>query len=158
MAGYNAARTLPACLTSLAQLNYPDYEVILVDDGSTDTTLAIAAQHPDVRYLRHPTNHGLSVARNTGIEAATGELVAFTDADCRADPDWLYYIVGDLLNSAFVGMGGPNLLPPDDSAVAAAVMASPGGPAHVMLTDRQAEHIPGCNMVFHKWAGGDRRI
>ncbi|MBP7827852.1 MAG: glycosyltransferase [Verrucomicrobia bacterium] len=152
VAGYNAARTLPACLTSLAQLNYPDYEVILVDDGSTDTTLAIAAQHPDVRYLRHPTNHGLSVARNTGIEAATGELVAFTDADCRADPDWLYYIVGDLLNSAFVGMGGPNLLPPDDSAVAAAVMASPGGPAHVMLTDRQAEHIPGCNMVFHKWA------
>jgi len=49
-------------------------------------------------------------------------------------------------------MGGPNLLPPDDSAVAAPVMVSPGGPAHVMLTDRQAEHIPGCNMAFYKWA------
>src|SRR5437879_11737850 len=54
--------------------------------------------------------------------------------------------------SDFVGMGGPNLLPADDSLVAAAVMVSPGGPAHVMLTDRQAEHIPGCNMAFYKWA------
>ncbi len=60
--------------------------------------------------------------------------------------------VRDLLKSSFVGMGGHNFLPPDDSAVAAAVAVSPGGPAHVMLTDRQAEHIPGCNMVFYKWA------
>ncbi len=152
VASYNGASTLPTCLTSLTRLNYPDFEVILVDDGSTDGTAGIAAKHPDVRYIRHAANAGLSVARNTGIEAATGEIVAFTDADCRADEDWLFYIVGDLLNSAFVGMGGPNLLPPEDSPVAAAVMASPGGPAHVMLTDRQAEHIPGCNMVFYKWA------
>lgn len=152
VASYNGASTLPACLASLTRLNYPDYEVILVDDGSTDNTAGIASKHPGVRYIRHAANAGLSVARNTGIEAATGELVAFTDADCRADEDWLYYIVGELLNSAFVGMGGPNLLPSEDSPVAAAVMASPGGPAHVMLTDRQAEHIPGCNMVFYKWA------
>jgi glycosyltransferase involved in cell wall biosynthesis len=152
VASFNGAATLPACLDSLQRLNYPDYEIILVDDGSTDTTPQIAAKHPSVRCIRHATNHGLSVARNTGIEAASGELIAFTDADCRADEDWLYYVVGDLLNSSFVGMGGPNLLPPEDSAVAAAVMASPGGPAHVLLTDRQAEHIPGCNMVFYKWA------
>jgi len=81
-----------------------------------------------------------------------GEIIAFTDADCRADEDWLYYLIGDLLNSEFAGMGGPNLLPPDDSAAAAAVMVSPGGPAHVMLDDRQAEHIPGCNMAFYQWA------
>ncbi len=152
VASYNGEQTLPACLTSLARLNYADYEIILVDDGSTDSTPLIAAKHPTVRYVRHATNQGLSVARNTGIQAATGEIIAFTDADCRADEDWLYYVVGDLLNSSFVGMGGPNLLPPEDSAVAAAVMVSPGGPAHVMLTDRQAEHIPGCNMVFYKWA------
>src|ERR1019366_4091568 len=95
-----------------------------------------------------------SVARNSGIAAATGDIIAFTDADCRADEDWLYYLVGSLLESDFAGVGGPNLLPPEDSLVAAAVMASPGGPAHVMLTDRQAEHIPGCNMAFYKWALG----
>ncbi len=152
VASYNGGGTLKACLDSLCQLNYPDSEIILVDDGSTDATPELAAQFPHVRYLRHPENLGLSVARNTGIAAATGEIVAFTDADCRADEDWLYYLVSDLLNSEFAGVGGPNLLPPEDSAVAAAVMVSPGGPAHVMLDDRQAEHIPGCNMAFYKWA------
>lgn len=152
VASYNGDRTLKACLESLGKLNYPDYEVILVDDGSTDTTSQLAAQFPVVRYFRHPTNLGLSVARNTGIAAAEGEIVAFTDSDCRADEDWLYYLVGDLLNGEFAGVGGPNLLPPEDSAVASAVMVSPGGPAHVMLDDREAEHIPGCNMAFYKWA------
>ncbi len=152
VASYNGARTLQACLDALQQLNYPAYEVILVDDGSVDNTPELARLYPNVRYIRHPRNLGLSTARNTGIEAAQGEIVAFTDSDCRPDEDWLYYLVGDLLNSEFTGIGGHNLLPPEDSWVAAAVMVSPGGPAHVMLTDRVAEHIPGCNMAFYKWA------
>ena len=152
VASYNGDRTLPACLDSLEALHYPDYEVILVDDGSTDSTREVASRHPRVRYFRHDTNRGLSEARNTGIAVAKGEIVAFTDSDCRADKDWLYYLAGDLLNREFAGIGGPNLLPPEDSPVAAAVMVSPGGPAHVMLTDRQAEHIPGCNMAFFKSA------
>jgi GT2 family glycosyltransferase len=152
VASYNGERTLKACLDSLERQNYPDYEVILVDDGSTDTTSQIAAMYPRVRYIRHERNLGLSVARNTGIAAATGEIVAFTDSDCRADEDWLYYLTCSLFDSPFAAIGGPNLLPPEDSPVAAAVMASPGGPAAVMLTDRQAEHIPGCNMAVYKSA------
>jgi glycosyltransferase involved in cell wall biosynthesis len=151
VASYNGSRTLKACLESLCRLNYPDYEIILVDDGSTDDTPALAKEFSEVRTIRHE-NRGLSAARNTGIAAAVGEIVAFTDSDCRADEDWLRYLVGDLLNSGFVGIGGHNFLPADDSLVAAAVMVSPGGPAHVMLTDREAEHIPGCNMAFYKWA------
>jgi GT2 family glycosyltransferase len=154
VACYNGERTLRACLDSLSSLDYPDYEIILVDDGSSDGTPQIAGLYPNIRCLRHQRNLGLSVARNTGIAAAAGEVVAFTDSDCRADRDWLYYLVEDLIESEFVGVGGPNLPPPEDSVVAAAVMASPGGPAHVMLTDRQAEHIPGCNMAFYKWALG----
>ena len=152
VASYNGERTLEACLKSLQELNYPEYEVLLVDDGSTDQTQQIYRKFPSVRYIRHEKNLGLSAARNTGINAAQGEIVAFTDSDCRADEDWLYYLVGDLLNSDFGGIGGHNLLPPEDSWVAAAVMVSPGGPAHVMITDRLAEHIPGCNMAFYKWA------
>jgi len=151
VASYNGHRTLKACLESLGRLNYPDYEVILVDDGSTSQASAeIAAQFPSVRYIRQD-NQGLSAARNTGIAAATGEVVAFTDDDCRVDEDWLHYMVSDLLRSSFVAIGGHNFLPPEDSPVAAAVAVSPGGPAHVMLTDTEAEHIPGCNMVFYKW-------
>lgn len=148
---YNGDRTLKACLESLQKLNFPDYEIILVDDGSTDATRQIALANPKVRYFQHQQNLGLSVARNTGIAAATGEIIAFTDSDCRADENWLYYLVSDLVSNDFVAIGGPNLLPADDSLIAAAVMASPGGPAHVMLTDRQAEHIPGCNMAIYKW-------
>lgn len=150
VACYNGARTLKNCLDSLFQLNYPNYEVILVDDGSTDGTPQIARLYSKLRYVRQQ-NYGLSVARNTGIAMADGEIIAFTDADCRADEDWLYYIASDLQRGEFVGIGGPNFLPPEDSPVAAVVMASPGGPAHVMLTDRIAEHIPGCNMAFYKW-------
>ncbi len=152
IASYNGATTLKTCLQSLEHLNYPDYEVILVDDGSTDATPSIAALFPGIVSLRHPKNLGLSAARNTGIEAATGTIVAFTDSDCRADEDWLFFLVGDLLRSRFTGIGGHNLLPPDDSPTAASVMVSPGGPAHVMLNDRIAEHIPGCNMAFYRWA------
>ncbi len=151
VASYNGGRTLETCLASLEKLNYPDYEVILVDDGSTDGSRNIAADHPAIRYI-HQENKGLSVARNTGISAATGMVVAFTDSDCRADEDWLHYLIGDLLSGDFAAVGGHNFLPPEDSWIAAAVMASPGGPAHVMLTDREAEHIPGCNMAFYKWA------
>ena len=152
VACYNGARSLRACLDALTRLRYPAYEVILVDDGSTDETSAIAAQCPDVRRLRHERNLGLSASRNTGIAAARGEIVAFTDDDCRVDEDWLHYLVTELTEHDWVGVGGHNLAPADDSAVAAAVWVSPGGPAHVLLTDREAEHLPGCNMAFWKWA------
>lgn len=152
IANYNGERTLNACLESLGRIDYPDYEVILVDDGSKDRSVEIARAHRHVLLAEHGQNQGLSAARNTGIARATGEIVAFTDSDCRVDEDWLRYLVGDLLVSDFAGIGGHNLFPPEDSAVAAAVMASPGGPAHVMLTDKQAEHIPGCNMAFYRQA------
>ncbi|MCD6339768.1 MAG: glycosyltransferase [Verrucomicrobia bacterium] len=153
VATYNGARTLTQCLESLQRLRYPAYEVIVVDDGSTDRTPNIINLCPWVRHLRHPRNLGLSTARNTGVEAARGEIVAFLDDDCYADPDWLYRLVGDMIaDPQLAGAGGPNLLPPEDSPVAAAVMAAPGGPAPVLLTDREAEHLPGCNMAFWKKA------
>ena len=152
VASYNGAGTLDACLESLKTVRYPDYEVILVDDGSSDNTGEIAARYSWVKYIRHPKNKGLSVARNTGLDAATGEIVVYTDADCRVSEYWLTYLVDRLLHSDCVGVGGPNYLPPEDSSIARAVMASPGGPAAVLIDDREAEHIPGCNMGFWKWA------
>ena len=151
VASYNGAATLPACLDSLTHLNYPNYEIVLVDDGSTDDTARIATHYPSVRAIHQP-NRGLSAARNAGIAAASGDIVAFTDSDCRVDEDWLYYLVGDLLKTDACAIGGHNFPPPEDSAVAGCVSVSPGGPAHVMLDDRNAEHIPGCNMAFWKWA------
>jgi O-antigen biosynthesis protein len=148
---YNGAKTLAPCLDSLGKLNYPRYEVILVDDGSTDNTAEIAAQFPRVRYI-HQTNHGLSYARNAGAATAQGEIFAYTDSDCMADPDWLYYLIGTLVSGDFGGVGGPNIAPPAENWIQACVASAPGGPSHVLLTDTIAEHIPGCNMAFYRWA------
>ncbi len=148
---YNGGRTLAACLDSLGKLNYPEYEVILVDDGSTDDTAYIAAQYPRVRYI-HQSNHGLSHARNTGATAARGEVFAYTDSDCMVDADWLYYLIGTLVSGDYAGVGGPNVTPPAQNWIQACVAAAPGGPSHVLLTDTIAEHIPGCNMAFYQWA------
>ncbi|HEY2626966.1 MAG TPA: glycosyltransferase [Candidatus Udaeobacter sp.] len=148
---YNGGRTLAACLVSLGKLNYPDYEIILVDDGSTDDTRDIAEQFPHVRYI-YQENHGLSHARNTGAAAATGDVFAYTDSDCMADLDWLYYLIGTLVSGDYAGVGGPNMTPPAQNWIQACVAAAPGGPSHVLLTDTIAEHIPGCNMAFYRWA------
>ncbi len=148
---YNAERTIDRCLASLAALNYPDYEVIVVNDGSRDRTLEIAQQHGFCRIVSQP-NKGLSVARNVGAAAATGEIVAYTDSDCVADPDWLAYLVAKMEASGLAGCGGPNFPPPEDSLVPAAVAVAPGGPTHVLLSDEIAEHIAGCNMAFQREA------
>src|SRR6266536_922241 len=148
---YNGGHTLAACLDSLGKLNYPAYEVILVDDGSTDDTAYVAVQFPQVRYI-HQSNHGLSHARNAGAAAARGEVLAYTDSDCMADVDWLYYLIGTLVSGDYAGVGGPNITPPAQNWIQACVAAAPGGPIHVLLTDTIAEHIPGCNMAFYRWA------
>lgn len=145
---FNAERTLEACLRSVEALRYPSYEIVLVNDGSQDATLDIARRHPRVRIVSQP-NLGLSAARNAGVRAASGEIVAFTDADCTVDPDWLTYLVETLTRPGFVAAGGPNLTPYDEPRVAACVDAAPGKPAHVLLDDELAEHVPGCNMGFH---------
>src|SRR5262245_7677100 len=146
---YNAESTMDACLASLQRLRYPAHEIVVVDDGSRDRTGEIADGYEGVRVI-HQENKGLSAARNVGIAASTGEIVAFTDSDCVADPDWLYYLAATFVSSGLPAVGGPNLPPPEDSFVASCVAASPGGPLRVLLDDEEAEHIPGCNMAFRR--------
>src|SRR5439155_208005 len=107
---YNGARTIRDTLNGLVELDYPDLEVIVVDDGSTDDTALIAREYP-VRVISTP-NRGLSNARNTGLRAATGEIVAYIDDDAWPDPDWLRYVAWTFLTGDHVAVGGPNLPPP----------------------------------------------
>jgi GT2 family glycosyltransferase len=147
---YNGGRTIGESLEALARLDYPDYEVIVVDDGSTDGGAARALEHGF--ELVRSENAGLSNARNLGLAHAAGELVAYLDDDAYPEPDWLTHLALAFARSDHVGIGGPNIPPDGDGAVAECVSHSPGGPAHVLLSDVEAEHIPGCNMAFRRAA------
>ena len=80
---YNRAETLAAAIDSALQQTVGDLEVVVVDDGSTDGTASVLASYDDprIRPIVHATNRGANVARNTGIEHARGEYVAFLDSD-----------------------------------------------------------------------------
>jgi GT2 family glycosyltransferase len=145
---HNGQSTLDECLGRLGALCYPDYEVIVVNDGSSDACAAIARAH-DVTLIE-TEHHGLGHARNEGIAAARGEIVAFLDDDAYPDSDWLHYVAALLRANGHAGVGGPNIPPEDDGFVAECVAAAPGGPIHVLISDREAEHVPGCNMAFRK--------
>ncbi len=111
---YNGASTVEACLASMERIRYPNFEVIFVDDGSKDNTQAILKRFPWVRNI-YQENKGLSFARNVGMNAANGEIIVYTDSDCEADEDWLYYLAVAMKRSGHMGMGGPNLIPDEGS-------------------------------------------
>ncbi len=152
VAAYNAASTLGECLSSIRELNYPDYETIVVDDGSTDSTSEIARQS-EVRAIRVEHN-GLAAARNAGVGAASNEseIVAFIDADARADRDWLYHLVETIARRDAAAASGPNFSPDYQSARAAAMAAAPGLPREVRAGDDRLAQLCGCNMAITKGA------
>ncbi len=86
----NAAATVGRCLDALAaQVGHGDTDVVIVDNGSTDATRDVVRAHRgDVRLVIEPTV-GSYAARNAGVAAARGDLIAFTDADCVPDPGWV---------------------------------------------------------------------
>lgn len=144
---YNAAATLDECLRHTCSLDYPQLEILVVDDGSSDATADIARQHPRARLVSIE-HGGLSVARNVGIEVAGGEIVAYLDSDAYPTPEWPWFLALAFDGRTVAGAGGPNLPPLDDPPGAHAVARSPGGPVHVLTADDRAEHVPGCNMAF----------
>jgi O-antigen biosynthesis protein len=143
---HNGARTIRDCLESLRRLDYPQFEVIVVNDGSLDQTAAVARAY-GVRVITTEP-HGLGSARNTGLAAATGEIVAYIDDDAYPDPHWLTSLAATFQTTGHAAVGGPNIAPPGDGFIADCVAGAPGGPVHVLISDREAEHIPGCNMAF----------
>jgi len=102
---YNARDTIGACIESLlGQMHRPD-ELIIVDDCSRDDTAQVAMMY-GVKVIKLESNSGPGVARNIGAAAAAGEILAFTDADCVAPPDWLERIVAALDAPGVVAVTG----------------------------------------------------
>lgn len=102
---YNGEKTLGDCLQSLESCRDAEFEIIVVDDCSTDNTPQIVQKFPRVKLVSLKANLGAGGARAAGLEHATGEIIAFTDADCIVPEDWLESI-RRLLTPAIGGIGG----------------------------------------------------
>ncbi len=145
----NGARTLPACLAALARLDPAPLELVLVDNGSTDGSrklleaVARDGAGPPGRLLDEP-RPGAAAARNAGTAAAKGEVIAFTDADCAPEPDWLARLTEPFAS-------------PRVGAVAGRVTAAPAGSTVELfsaLYTLRSPAEPARHTRWTPWAGG----
>lgn len=103
---YNAQRTVGKCLEALCAQDYPKdcYEIIVVDDGSADSTAEIIRRYP-AKYMRQ-ANSGPATARNAGAFASRGEVILFTDSDCVPDRNWISEMVCPFEDPAVAAVKG----------------------------------------------------
>lgn len=99
---WNGLIHLPECMAALRGQSYRDFEVLVVDNGSSDASLEwLASQAPEVRVIARADNGGFAVAVNEGIRAAEGEFVALLNNDTAVDPRWLEELVLALDSSGY---------------------------------------------------------
>ena len=108
---WNGAHHLPACLDSLRRQSYLSFEVIVVDNGSTDGSLELLERdYPEVRVVALPENRGFAGGVNAGIREARGEIIAVFNNDAEADLRWLEELAGALARHPEAGMATPKVL------------------------------------------------
>ncbi len=146
---YNASKTLGKCLESLIQQNYLNYEVIVIDDGSTDDTLRIAKQF-SVKFFRCELNRGWGAVRNLGLKKATGKIIAFTDADCVVEEDWLEKLVNTFENFPDAGAVGGSVLNPYNSNLSWAEYILNFSFVFPQGKIRKARDMPTANIAYRK--------
>lgn len=156
------------CLQSLAAQNYPrnNYEVVLVDNGSTDGTSEIArafmSDFPNFRIVRNQIP-GIAITRNAGIHATKYDVVAFIDADCEAEPVWLSTLARAFReetakDSSIAAVGGPNVMPGKTSvfrhALAVATTNYWGHHDSVQAKNPnlrlEVDHLPTLNVMYDR--------
>jgi len=111
---YNGKRFLHRCLSSLLKSDYPDYEVIFVDNNSTDGSVKFVLQHfknmKNLKIIKLSKNYGFSIGNNIGAKHAEGNYLAFLNPDTEANPNWLKKLVEVMNSDSSIGVAQPKLL------------------------------------------------
>ncbi len=143
---YNSGDTVAQCLDALYAQTYRNFETILINSSRDATTPAIVrSRFPDVIFEQQPSRLRAQAARNRGIDLARGELLVFTDPDCRAHPAWLERLVGAYDSGHPVSSGSMGLVSESwfqwgvhMSKFSWLLPGSPAGPCHVACTANAA--------------------
>ncbi len=107
---WNGAQHLPTCLQSLRRQTYPNFEVIVVDNASTDSSRELLARdYPEVRVIALPENLGFAGGVNVGIRAARGDFIALLNNDTETDPHWLAELARALAEYPEAGLAASKL-------------------------------------------------
>jgi glycosyltransferase involved in cell wall biosynthesis len=157
---FNAERTLRECVESILNQEFKNFELILVNDGSTDNsikTIKPLLKNKKIKLINLKKNQGVSKARNTGIKKAKGTLIAFTDADCKTHKKWLKELINGLNFNECVASGGPNITPENDPVTAKCAgivleFLSLAGSAYLKKNSKivEVKHNPSCNSIYLK--------
>ncbi|ODS41450.1 MAG: hypothetical protein A7315_06170 [Candidatus Altiarchaeales archaeon WOR_SM1_79] len=103
---YNAEKTIIQCIESLIIQDYPVYEIIFVDNNSTDKTPEIIKRYGKIKYIQEKKK-GSYAARNTGVKFSNGEIIVFTDSDCILKKNWLEKLTAPIRSGKCIAaMGG----------------------------------------------------
>jgi GT2 family glycosyltransferase len=108
---WNGRAFIEDCLNSLLSQDYPDFEVIVVDNASTDGTADfVAEKYPTVRLIRNERNLGFSGGVNIGLAQAAGEILVLLNQDTLVEPTWLKELIQGMLTDDKIGIGGCKIL------------------------------------------------
>jgi hypothetical protein len=153
-------RTMGACLESIGRIQYPNYEIIVADEGSRDRSIEIAAAMPGVRIVRGK----FGAIDNEIVRSARGELIAFTRADCIVDPEWLSIATATIIEGGFDVCSGPVDCPHEGRGLALRVLSSLERRAGLEEAPRgDAVQLNARNLIIRKSSlsmigGGESRV
>ncbi len=149
---HNRPMEIEACLQSLLETDYSGFEIVVVDDASTDGTPVRLEEfrrtHPEltVRIVRNDRNKGVSGARNAGVGAAKGELVFFTDSDCLVGREWLRAMAAGFHDPTVAAVSGPIVDPTPTTWTQRAYV----GTSRIAHSSLQRRKLSGGNMGFRR--------
>lgn len=107
---WNGARWLPGCLDSLRRQTFRDFRTYVVDNASTDSSMAVLARYPEVEVMRLDRNHGFAHAMNAGFASAKGRYLVALNNDTVAEPGWLAALVVAMDAAPWAGSGASRLM------------------------------------------------
>lgn len=156
---HNSGHTIKECLESIQKIDYPNFEIIIIDDNSQDETKKIVKETRKIGAKLIEINKKTKIGklRNIAVQNSSGEFIAFTDSDCAVEKNWLKELLKGFSSKEIAGVGGSNLTPNNNSKFQKAVgefyeFFSFLGADYVKNSQNITEtrHNPSCNAMYKK--------